>query len=308
MIATSSTATPFNAMALSSRIARFGVAASGLLFVLVWSSGYIAGKIALLHGAAFTLLVLRFSGAAVIFAALAVLARAQWPGWRTGIHSAVVGLLSLALQFGGVYVGVQMGAEVGVAALVIGAMPLVTAALAPWIGEHVSARQWIGLVLGVGGVVLVLADRLGFGGASVGAYALLVLGLAGISIGTLYQKRFASTLDMRAGLAIQHAMAALVLLPFAIGEGFRFDGSSAFTSSLGWLIAVNSVGGFALLFALLRRGEANRVAQLFFLIPPVTAVLGLVLLSEQFSTIKLAGFAVAALGVYIGTRPARTKA
>ncbi|HEX6832929.1 MAG TPA: DMT family transporter [Rudaea sp.] len=274
----------------------------GALFVLVWSSGYIAGKYALAHAGAFTMLTARFAGAAIVFALLAWVARAPWPGWRALGHSAVVGVLTLALQFSGAYVGVQWGAEVGVAALVIGAMPLVTAVLAPLFGERVTARQWLGLALGLGGVLLVLGDRLHVGGARPGAYALLVLGLIGISIGTLYQKRFASAIDLRVGLTVQHVVAALALLPFAAAEGWRIDSTATAVLSLAWLIGINSVGGFALLFALLRRGAANRVAQLFFLIPPVTAIWAYLLFGEHFTVLKLAGFLVAALGVWIGTR------
>jgi len=183
-------------------------AALGLLFVLVWSAGYVAGKIALTHGAAFTLLVLRFAGAALIFALLAIAARASWPSLRQAGHSVVVGLLSLALQFGGIYFGVQLGAEVGVAALLVGSMPLLTAALAPLIGERVTARAWLGLALGLSGVVLVLADRIGFGGAGPGAYGLLLLGLVGISIGI--------------GTAVCHETLRLL----ARLLGFRFLGGS----------------------------------------------------------------------------------
>ena len=227
---------------------------------------------------------------------------------RASLHSAVVGVLSLGLQFGGIYLGVQWGAEIGVAALVVGAMPLVTAALAPWFGETVTARQGFGLALGLSGVLLVLADRLHVGGGSPAAYLLLGLGLLGISLGTLYQKRHASAVDARVGLAVQHAAATVVLLPLAIHEGWRLDGSLALAASLGWLIAVNSVGGFGLLFVLLRHGAANRVAQLFFLIPPVTAVISYALLGERFTVLKLIGFAIAAAGVYLGTRPPRSPA
>src|ERR1700742_4458475 len=104
-------ATPASRAALST-------AKIGTLFVLTWSSGYIAGKIALAHAGAFTMLTARFAGAAIVFALMACFARSQWPGWRAAGHSAVVGVLSLALQFGGAYVGVQQGAELGVAALV----------------------------------------------------------------------------------------------------------------------------------------------------------------------------------------------
>jgi drug/metabolite transporter (DMT)-like permease len=279
-------------------------AALGAAFVALWSTGYIAGKIALVHAGAFNLLVARFAGATIAFALLAAIGRVGLPSWRVAVHSAVVGLFSLALQFGAIYLGVQWGAEIGVAALVVGAMPLVTAALSPWFGESVTRRQWIGLALGLGGVLLVLADRLHFGGAAIGAYLLLIAGLLGISLGTLYQKRHASNVDARLGLTLQHAAATLALIPFALHEGLRMDFAPAMIASVGWLVIVNSVGGFGLLFVLLRRGAANRVAQLFFLIPPVTAVMSFVLLGEQFTALKLAGFAVAAAGVYLGTRPA----
>ena len=292
----------------SDEIAASSAAALGALFVVLWSTGYIAGKVGLVHAGAFSLLVARFAGATLAFAVLAIAARATWPGWRAATHSAIVGVLSLALQFGAIYLGVQWGAEVGVAALVIGAMPLVTAALAPLFGEHVTMRQWFGLALGLGGVLLVLADRLHFGGAPIGAYALLLFGLLGMSLGTLYQKRHASAIDARAGLTVQHAAATLVLLPFAAHEGWQLDGSMALASSLLWLILVNSLGGFGLLFVLLRRGAANRVAQLFFLIPPVTAVLSFLFVGELFTALKLIGFIVAAAGVYIGTRPAAERA
>lgn len=293
------------------RRASFGISSTsalGATFVMLWSTGYIAGKIALAHAGAFNLLVLRFAGATLAFALLAALARVGLPKWRDVVHSAVVGLLSLALQFGAIYLGVQWGAEIGVAALVVGAMPLVTAALAPWFGERVTARQWIGLALGLGGVLLVLADRLHFGGASPGAYLLLIAGLFGISLGTLYQKRHASNVDARVGLTIQHAVATVVLIPFALHEGLQLDFSPAMAASIGWLILVNSLGGFGLLFVLLRRGAANRVAQLFFLIPPVTAAMSFIWFGEQFTGPKLAGFIVAAAGVYLGTRPSTATA
>jgi drug/metabolite transporter (DMT)-like permease len=280
-------------------------ALAGAAFVLLWSSGYVAGKVGIEHAGPFSLLLVRFAAAALAFAALAWFARARVPGWRAAAHSAVVGMLSLAVQFGAVYLGVALGAEVGVAALVLGAMPLVTAALAPWFGEHIAPRQWIGLGLGLVGVLLVLADRLHFGGAPALAYALVLLSLLGMSLGTLYQKRHASAIDARVGLAIQHVVAALALLPLAWHEDFRLDGTLTLAACLAWLFAVNSVGGFALLFLLLRRGAANQVAQLFFLIPPVTAVISWLFLGETFTALKLAGFAIAVAGVWLGTRAAR---
>lgn len=274
----------------------------GTAFVLLWCTGYPAGKIALTHAAPFTLLLVRFGSAGLLYAALALAGGASWPRGREALHSAAVGALSLALQFGGVYLAVALGVNVGFAALVIGTMPIVTALLGRFIGESVRPRQWLGFGLGFAGVALVVADRLGGGeGASLGAYVALVLGLLGISVGTLYQKRYGSALDLRSGLTIQHLAACVLLLPFAWYEGFRIDGTPAFFGSVGWLIAVNSLAGFALFFVLLRRGAASQVAALFFLMPPVTAVLDYAVLGEPLTALKMLGFAVAAAGVYLGT-------
>lgn len=272
-------------------------------FVILWCTGYPAGKIGLEHAAPFTLLVLRFGVAAALYTALYfAMARQRWPSWRESRHSIATGFLSLALQFGGVYLGIALGASAGLAALIIGTMPIVTALFGRMIGEPVRILQWIGIALGFVGVGLVVGDRLTGGAVPLGAYVALIVGLIGVSAGTLYQKRFGSTIDLRAGLALQHLCATIVLLPFALYEGFRFDGSPAFYASLGWLILINSLGGIALLFLLIRRGAATRVAALFFLMPPVTAVMNYFVLDEHFTMLKIAGFALAAVGVFIGTR------
>lgn len=284
-------------------------AASGILllgwsFVLVWCTGYIAGKLMLGHAAALTALVWRFGLAALVFGALALAAGVLRTRRVDALHSAVSGVLMLALQFGGVYLGMQLGASAGVAALVIGAMPLVVALMAMASGsERVGGLQWLGLLLGFAGVLVVVADRID-GVTPAWAWVALVIGLAGIAGGTLYQKRYASGVDLRAGLAIQNLAATLVLLPGALlFEGFRFEADAGFWWPLAWTVVVNSVGGFALLFLLIRRGAATAVSALFFLMPPVTAVFGHVVLGEHLTLLKGAGFALAAAGVWLATRP-----
>jgi len=272
-------------------------------FVVLWCTGYPAGKICIDHAAPFTLLVFRFGAATLLYVVLYFASERQgWPSWREARHSLATGFLALALQFAGVYLGIALGASAGLAALVIGTMPIVTALFGRLVGEPVGIVQWIGIALGFAGVGLVVSDKLGGGSASLGAYLALLVGLVGVSAGTLYQKKFASTIDLRAGLALQHFCATLVLLPLAFYEGFRFDGSSPFYGSLAWLIFINSLGGMALLFLLISRGAATRVAALFFLMPPVAAVMNHAVLGEQFTPMKIAGFAVAAIGVYVGTR------
>ncbi|HKD53424.1 MAG TPA: EamA family transporter [Steroidobacteraceae bacterium] len=297
----------------------------GGAFVLLWCTGYPAARIALDHTAPFPLLVLRFGSAGVIYAALASLAGVTWPRGRAALHSAVVGALSLALQFGAVYLAAARGVNVGLIALVLGTMPIVTALIGLGFGEAVRPLQWLGFAFGFAGVALAVGESIHVGvhvGAHVGtgavgagaplaaqpgpgAWGAVLLGLAGMSAGTLYQKRRGSDVDLRAGLAIQHGVAAALLLPFAAWQGFRFDGTTAAFASLGWLVGINSLTAFALFFVLLRRGAVNQVATLFFLVPPVTALLDYLVLGDVLSVLKVSGIAVAAFGVYLATRSPR---
>lgn len=278
-----------------------GLSLLGISFVVVWCTGYIAGKLMLGHAAPFTALVWRFGLAGLVFAALA-LASGTRCGRRDVLHSMVTGVLMLSMQFGGVYLAMGWGASAGVTALVIGIMPLLVAFLAVLAGsERLGFPQWCGLLLGFAGVLLVVADRVD-GVTPLPAWIALAVGLAGISLGTLYQKRYSSKIDLRLGLAIQNGVATLALLPLALAEGFRYEASLAFYEPLAWTVLVNSVGGFALLFLLIRRDAATGVAALFFLMPPVTAVFGHLLLGEHLTLLKLGGFLLAAVGVWLATR------
>jgi drug/metabolite transporter (DMT)-like permease len=185
-------------------------------------------------------------------------------------------------------------------------MPLTTALAMATMGERQRLSQWLGLAVGFGGVLLVLQDRLGSGLGSGMAGLALLLALGGITFGTIYQKRHALELDLNIGLMIQNLVATAVLVPIALlHEHFRFDTSAAFTGSLLWMIFLNSGASFALFFMLLRRGLATRVSTLFYLVTPITAIMGWLLMHEPMSAIKVAGFALAAGGVYLATRPAR---
>lgn len=274
-------------------------------FIVVWSTGYLAGAVAVAHGGPFTVLMLRFGFSALVFALLMRAARVAWPQREAVRHSAVVGVLTMAVQFGGVYAALRLGASPGLSALVIGTMPLTVAGLAWLLGERIQPRQWLGLALGLAGVLLVIGERLLHARATLAACAALVVGLLGISAGTLYQKRHASGGDLRAGLFVQNAAGALALLPLAWGlEHFRLDPGWALYGSLAWVVLVNSVLGFALLFVLIRHGAATKVAALFYLVPPVTAVMSRVGMRETLSVLEIAGFALAALGVWLGSRSA----
>src|ERR1700744_2124230 len=215
-------------------------------FVVLWSTGYPAARIALDHASPFTLLLLRFAGAGLIFALLAALGGASWPRGRAMVHSAAVGILTLGLQFSALYWAAAQGVNVGLIALVVGTMPIVTALLGlAFLAEKMRPLQWAGFAIGFGGVALVVGEGVGAGsggaangGTGLSSYLAVFVGLLAISIGTLYQKRHASNVDPRSGLAVQHLAAAVPLLPFALQEGFRFDSSPAFFTSLAWVIGV----------------------------------------------------------------------
>ena len=279
--------------------------AMGLSFVVIWCTGYPTAKIIVSHSGPFTALSLRFACAGLIFSLLAVLAKVRWPGNQAAFHSAVVGLLQLALQFGGVYGAMRLGASASLSALVIGAMPLSVSAFSLLLGDRIGRQQWLGLLVGFAGVWLVIGESLVGARADAWAIGALLLGLLGISCGTLYQKRHGSAIDLRAGLAIQNLSGALALLPLAWGlEGLHADGGQAFWLTSVWVVLINSVGGFALLFLLIRNGAATQVAALFYLVPAVGAIMGHFVLGEVLTRLEILGFFVAAFGVYLGTRAA----
>ena len=233
---------------------------------------------------------------------LALLGRVGWPRREDVMHSAFVGATSLALQFGCVYFAAARGVSMGLIALVTGMMPIATALIGLAFGDPVGRLQWLGFACGFTGVALAVSAGIHLDpAAGFAAYAAMFASLLGISAGTVYQKRFASRVDPRSGLALQHAVGAALLLPLALREGLHSDGSAALLLSLGWLIAVNAVGGLGLLFLLLRRGAVNQVAALFFLIPPVTALMDYVVLHEPLTLLQAAGIGLAALGVYLAT-------
>ena len=277
-----------------------GLAASSLplLFILLWSSGYVAGKLALPHTGPLTLLTLRFGLAAIVLLALAAATGAPWPQRpRAWGHLAVVGLLMQVLHFCCVYFALRWGLSAGVAGLLIGLMPLATALGAHlWLAERVGTRQRLGLLGGLAGVALVIADKPLDGAWP--AYAAAALGLLGLVAGTLYQKRFCADMDLRSGAGIQMAVSAVaVAMAAGPAEGFAVDWQPELLGAWLWLGLVNSIGAFSLMFLMIRRGQAGQVARLFFLIPGVSALMGFVLLGERLAPLALAGFALSALAV-----------
>ena len=276
------------------------------LFVLLWSTGFIGAKLGLPYAEPLSFLLIRFACVIGLLGLLALVLRRPWPHRPTQwLHIAVAGALLHGGYLSGVFLAIHTGMAAGVVALIVGIQPLLTAFLsASMVGERVSGRQWMGLVLGFGGVTLVVWDKLGFGGLSGAGFAFSTLALVSITLGTLYQKRYCAELDLWSGSVIQFVAAALVLLPFALAfETMRVAWSGQFVFALGWLIFVLSLGAISLLHLLIRRGAATRVSALFYLVPPTTALLAFLIFGEKLGLAAVAGMAIAAVGVAIALRP-----
>lgn len=275
------------------------------LFVVLWSTGFIGARLGLPHAEPLTFLTLRYALVVGLLLLLALATGAPWPQrWSEVAHYAVAGLLVHAVYLGGVFVAISLGVEAGVSALIVGIQPLLTAALAGvFLRERVSARQWGGLCLGLLGVGLVLADKLGQGpGSALGSLA-CIASLFAITLGTLYQKRYCAGMDLRSGNVVQFLAAALATAPFAlVFEENRIEWSGEFLFALLWLVFVLSLGAATLMYVLIRRGAAARFASLFFLVPPCTALIAWPLFGETLGPTALVGMAVTAVGVALATR------
>jgi drug/metabolite transporter (DMT)-like permease len=278
------------------------------LFVVLWSTGFIAAKYGLPYAPPLTFLLIRFACLAVLMTAVALVTRAPWPSSRSEFgHLAVAALLVHGCYLGGVFVAIAHGMAAGTSAMLVGLQPLLTVLIArAWMGERVVPRQWVGLLLGLAGVYFVVRHKIDFSGGFAG---LLPIGVAlvAISMGTLYQKRFCSAVDMRSSAAIQFAACTLVYAPLVLVAGERaVEWTAPFVFALAWSVLVLSVGAISLLYWLLRHGAAADVARLFYLVPPVTAAMAFALFGERLDALALAGMVLIAVGVAMA-RPTLAK-
>ena len=275
------------------------------VFVLLWSTGFIGAKLGLPDAEPLTFLLLRFAIVCALLLALVLALRRPWPvDRRQVLHIAVAGVLLHGGYLGGVFGAIHHGMAAGPVALIVGMQPLLTALLGGrLLGERVAARQWVGLLLGFVGVLLVLSGKLAMAGASVAGLALALLALLSITAGTLYQKRFCGQMELWTGSLIQFAATGLIFLPLALTlETMQVNWSGNFVFALGWLVLVLSLGAISLLHLLIRRGAATRVSTLFYLTPPATAVMAGAIFGEQLDLPALAGMALAAAGVALALK------
>ncbi len=269
------------------------------VFVLIWSTGFIVARFGMPLAPPFKFLATRYALSILCFLPWIVLAKVNWPkGRNQWLHLGVTGILMHACYLGGVWAAVKAGMGSGLSALIVGLQPVLTAIWLSSTGARVTQRQWLGLLLGFAGLVMVVSRKFGAGGeANAMNLALAIGALLGITAGTLYQKRFVAPCDVRTANVVQLAAAALVTLPLALFEPEPMFWNLQLAAAMAWSVLALTLGGSSLLYLLIQRGAAASVTSLMYLVPPVTASIAWLLFSETISAVTLVGTLLTALGV-----------
>jgi drug/metabolite transporter (DMT)-like permease len=284
---------------------RFLTRAAPAIFVVLWSSGFIATKYALAGAEPLTFLFIRMAAVVVLMAIIIAIARPEWPNRIEAAHSVVAGLLVHGFYLAGTAIAIYHSVPAGLSALIPGLQPILTSTLANrFLGERVTPLQWLGLLLGLSGVLLVLHTRQMSGQLGWGWLGTCVA-LVSITFGTLYQKRYCSRIDWRTGNLIQFVAAgALYAAGAYLFETRQVVWSWEFVLGVGWLVIALSMGSIGLLYWLIRHNGATQVASLFYLVPVVTALMAFVLFDEHVGWLGVLGMAICAAGVFIVNKPA----
>jgi drug/metabolite transporter (DMT)-like permease len=286
------------------------------VFVLIWSTGFIVARYGMPYAPPFTFLLWRYFFSILCFLPWIVLARVAWPRERQQVlHLAVTGVLMHAGYLGGVWAAVKAGMGSGLSSLIVGIQPVLTAiwlsTLSRQEGAAVSRRQWLGLLLGFAGLVMVVSRKFVQGTpldhVTPDNMAWAVMALLAITSGTLYQKRFVQPCDVRTANTVQLMAAAVVTLPLAWLEPEAMQWNGQLMGAMAWSVLGLTLGGSSLLYLLIQRGAAATVASLMYLVPPTTAAIAWLLFDEQITALTLLGTAITAVGVSLVVRPASPK-
>jgi len=300
---------PKNAPLYRMRLSRFAIAVAPMLFVLLWSTGFIGARYGLPYIEPMTFLAVRMVLVVLIMTAIALVVRAPWPRGPDIGHSLVAGALVHGLYLGGVFTAISQGVPAGISALIPGLQPILTSTIANrFMGEKVTRQQWLGLALGLAGVLLVLHERRMVAAGSLLGWLASFASLIGITLGTLYQKRYCGLIDWRAGNTVQYAgaLALFALASFAF-ETRTIHWTGELVFALTWLVLVLSIAAVGLMYWLIRRSAATGFASLFYLVPAVTALLAFLLFGETLDALSIVGMIICAVGVVLANRGARLR-
>jgi len=281
-----------------------------IVFVLIWSTGFIVARYGMPHSPPFKFLALRFALSILCFLPWIWLSAVRWPaGGRQWLHLAVTGILMHAFYLGGVWAAVKAGMGSGVSALIVGLQPVLTAVWLSSTSGQVSRRQWLGLVLGFAGLMMVVSRKLGAGSPTdhvdVLNLSLIIAALMSITIGTLYQKRHVAACDVRSANVVQLGAALVVTLPMALLESESMAWGGELVGAMAWSVLALTLGGSSLLYLLIQRGAATAVTSLLYMVPPCTAIMAWVLFDEPITVLTVLGTALTAFGVSLVVRRAQ---
>jgi drug/metabolite transporter (DMT)-like permease len=281
-----------------------GLRAMPAVFVLIWSTGFIVARYGMPHAPPMSFLAWRYALSILCFLPWIIVTKVKWPASRSQwMHLAVTGIFMHAFYLGGVWAAVKAGMGSGLSALIVGLQPVLTAVWLASTGGKIALRQWLGLMLGFMGLVLVVSRKFGQGGEANWLNLSLAIGaLLSITVGTLYQKHFVNVCDVRTANTVQLMAALLITLPLAGLETETVNWNGELVGAMAWSVLALTLGGSSLLYLLIQRGAAASVTSLMFLVPPVTAFIAWGLFSEPITAITLMGTALTALGVALVVR------
>jgi drug/metabolite transporter (DMT)-like permease len=273
--------------------------------------GWIIARYAAPHADPLTFLSVRYVIAFIVIALFALVVRAPWPSSKIAItHTLISGILIHAIYLGAVWWAIKKGVPAGISGLIAALQPLLTAALGGWlIKEHVKPLQWLGVGVGLIGVLLVLEPKIvqSFSINSNQSSLLIpiivnCIGMLSATLGSFYQKWYLGTGDLRTITAMQYIGALIVTLPVALAfENLQFDIVPETFYALAASIPL-SVGAIGLMLLMIRRGAVSRVASLIYLVPPIVALQAWLMFDERLVTIQIIGMVVTAFGVYLSTK------
>ncbi len=269
-------------------------------FVAIWGSGFLATKIGLQYAAPFTFLTLRFLFGVACLLPIVLIARPRLPSSRIDFwHVIVAGLLMHAMHLGGSHYTQYLGVSAGITAVLLSVQPLLTALIAVrWLGELPAARQWLGIALGLAGVVLVVWHKIDVREMTLGSLLAVIIALAGLTAGTLYQRVFCPLVDLRMAALLQFVASVAILAPLAwYVEGFQVNWAWPMLGAIAFLVIAASILAVNALHTLMRRGEATRVTSLVYLTPIFAVALEFAMFQVVPSLLSIAGIAITCAGV-----------
>lgn len=271
-----------------------------LFFVLLWSTGFIGAKFGLPYASTGDFLSIRaLANVCVVLVILVALKAPKLHGMEI-IHACITGVLIHGAYLGGVFSAIELGMPAGLAVIIVGLQPLATALLAIAVfNAAVSKLQWLALCLGFIGLVCVLGSSLTFKNISVPAVFSVLIALIGITLGTVYQKRYCQGQALLPSVFWQYVASLLVFIPIAFFEPIQpIQWSFTFVLTLAWLVFALSVVAVLLLLYMVEQGEASKVTAYLYLVPPVTALEAWLLFDEKLSVLTMLGMLMCVVSVY----------